>query len=384
MYVDKMKSSYLKLKQLALSELIFMLLVGVFFGILGNMVERPFIGIVCGTLIIALFASYTLILKTNEGVWSGLFAGILIGIVAIVISELIGGSTNSFVDSLLFSIVRGLILGAIAGALTRVQSEENDSFLTKLFLFFGSIFLVALLGVGVGLIIGVILGLMTNSQWWWVITAVLGGTVGGYLISVKQKPLLTIIISLLSAMFTIVLVWQNGILSGMFVGLLSGAIAPMLLVAFIGAFGGLAARGPVAMVVELIEAPQEMLSQGAATFLLPAMVLGLIIGTTTGGMLGLLILPTVLGIFGIFLGALDEIERNPLKHISIQTFINRIIIGTEKWPFQKPGSLLFQRQHRAQTLMGILVSLIIGIGGGYAGIFIINGVIKFIHGGGFL
>ncbi len=379
-----MKSSYLKLKQLALSELIFMLLIGVFFGILGSVVERPFIGIVCGTLVIALFASFTLILKTNEGVWSGLFTGILIGIVAIVISRLIGGNTDSFVDSFLFGIVRGLLLGAIAGALTRVQSEENDSFLTKLFLFFGSIFLVALLGVGVGLIIGLILGLMTNSQWWWVITAVLGGTVGGYLISVKQKPLLTIIISLLSAVLTIVVIWQNGILAGIIIGLLSGAIAPMLLVAFIGAYGGLTARGPVAMVVESIEAPQEMLSQGAAPFLLPAMVLGLIIGTTTGGVLSLLILPTILGIFGIFLGAFDELERNPSKHISTQSFIDRIIIGTEKWPFQKTGSLLFQQQHRTQTLIGILVSLIIGIGGGYAGIFIINSVITFIHEGGFL
>lgn len=376
-----MKTPSLKLKQLALSELIFMLLVGVFFGILGKVTERPFISIVCGSIIIALFASYILILKTNEGVWSGLFAGILIGLGTAVISTVVGGSTHPFASSFFFSTVRGLIFGAIAGALTRVLPEENDSFLTKSFLFFGSIFLVALLGAGVGLIIGVVLGVISNSQWWWVITAVLGGTVGGYLVSVKQKRLITIIISILSAILSVVVVWQNGILSGMFVGLLSGAIAPMLLVASIGAFGGLTARGPIAMVVELIEAPQEMLSQGSAPFLLPAMVLGLIIGTTTGGILSLVILPTILGIFGIFLGVHDELERKPLKHISSQTFIDKIIIGAEKWPFRKTVTLLFQPQHRTQILMAVLASLVVGIGGGYAGIFIINGVIEFIYNG---
>lgn len=384
MRLEKIKNSFLMLKQLALSELIFMLLVGVFFGIVGQIIRRPIIGIVCGTLIITLFAIYTLILKTNEGVWSGLFAGILIGIASVGISMILGGSTDSFGDSFLFSLIRGLIFGAIAGALTHAQPEEEDSLITKLFLFFGSILLVSLLGGGVGLIVGVVLGLINSSPWWWVITAVLGGTVGAYLASVKQKPLIILIVFLLSAAISVVVIWQNSVLAGVFVGLLSGAIAPMLMVSSISAVGGLTARGPIAMVIEAIEAPQDMLRQGAVPFLVPAMLLGLIIGTITSDIVSLLVLPTTLGLCGIFLGALEELERKPLKHINSRTFIDKIIIGADKWPIKKTAAFVFQPQHRQQLFVGIILSIIAGIGSGYAGIFIISGIIEYIQNSGVL
>jgi hypothetical protein len=374
-----MKTSYFNLKQLALSELIFMLLIGVFYGILGEVVERPLIGIICGIIIVAIFATYTLILKSNEGVWSGLFAGILIGIFAGIISFFLGGSTNTFMNSVLFGLVRGVIFGAIAGTFTHVQPDEGDSLGTRLFLIAGSIFIGSLLGAGVGLITGIVLGLIASSSLGLIITAVLASIASGYIASTLKNRLRMIIIAILSALIVILVVGLNGVLAGVLVGLLCGAIAPMLMVASIGAYGGLTARGPIAMIVEAAEAPYELLSQGAVPSLLPSMLLGLIIGTTSGGLASLLILSTILGILGIILGVLGELDRKPLKHISSRTLIDKIIIGADKWPIKKTGDLLLQPQNRKHSIVGLFISFIIGIGGGYAGIFIINGVIGFLQ-----
>jgi len=379
MHLEKMKSSYLKSIHLVLSELVFMLLVGTFWGILGVVAQRPFLGIACGIFLTALFATFAMILENNESIWSGLFAGIVIGVAAVGLSVFVGGSTGSFVAGFRFSLVRGLIFGAIAGAITRVKPGEGDAIYTKIFLMFGSILLGALLGAGVGLFSGVALGLILNNHGSWVVTAVLAGTVGGYLASVKQKPLIIFIVILLSAVGAVAVVYFDGIFSGMMIGLLSGAIAPMALVSLIGAYGGLTSRGPIAMVIEAFEAPQEMLSQGAIPFLVPAMLVGSIIGTTTAGVLSLLALPTILGVLGLFLGATGELERESSRHITSQTFIDKIIIGAEKWPVQKIVSLVFQKRRWKELLTALLLSLITGIGGGYIGIFLINGIIDFIQ-----
>ena len=376
-----MKASYFNLRQLALSELIFMILIGVFYGILGEVVERPLIGIVCGIIIVSLFATYTLILKTNEGLWSGLFAGILIGIFAGIISYFLGGSTNTFLESLLFGLIRGIVLGAIIGVFTRVQPDSNDAIGTRLFLVAGSTFIGALLGAGVGVITGLVLGLTVSSQWWWLIIVVLAGIVGGYIASIYQSWLRTTLVAITSALLALFIVSLGTIFTGVIIGLLCGAIAPMLMVSAIGAYGGLTARGPIAMIVEAVEAPHEMLSQNAVSSLLPSMLLGLIIGSTFSGLVSLLILSSILGIFGIILGVLGELDRKPLKHISSQALIDKIVIGSDKWPLRKIGELIFQPQNRKHGFVGIIISIITGFGGGYAGIFIINGVIIFLQNG---
>ena len=355
-----------------------MLLIGVFFGILGQVVERPYLGILCGILLVILFTAYTLTLNQNEGVWSGLIAGIILGVIAAAISLLIGGRHDTPLTGIVYGLIRGALYGAIAGLVTRVQSDPEDRLLTKLFLLAGSILLGAVLGGSVGAINGLFLGLIDDTIAGLIIITVLGAVVGSYLTPVRNQWLFMVIAFFVGG-GTAVLAWLfGGIPVGMAVGILSGAITPMLVVALIGAYGGLAARGPVAMIIEAVEAPRELVIQDPVPYLAPSILVGLLVGTTAQGLSSLLALPAILGAVGLLLGAIREVEKRPSHRVTAQTLIDVIIIGADKWPIQKVTKLLIHPTHRKKLAVGTIVSLLISIGGGGLGLLTIKALTQLI------
>lgn len=364
---------------MALSEFIFMFLIGGFLGILGLVVERPLAGVLCAVLLIALFGGYTIVLKQNEGIWSGLIAGIIIGTISALISLLLGGRPGSFQASVMFGLIRGGIFGGIAGVITRARPNKGDPVTTRVFLAGGSVLMGVVFGGGVGLITGVFLGVIHNSQWGTTIMIILGAIIGGYLAPIGQKRLFVFIAMLIGGATAVFALWPAGVIEGLFIGMLSGAAAPMLIVALIGVYGGLMARGPLAMLIEAIEAPREMIIQGAVPFLAPSVLMGLIIGATAQGMSSLLALPAVLGAIGLFLGALREVERRPSHRISSQAIIDTIIIGADKWPIRKTVDLLLLPHYRKKIFVSLLLSIVTGIGGGLGGMFMINTIIEFLQ-----
>jgi len=194
-----MDSSLLKSDSFDTSEIFFMLLIGVFFGMVGQVVERPFIGILCGILLAILFTAYTLTLHTNEGVWSGLIAGIILGIVAAVISILLSRQLDALPASIQFGLVRGALFGAIAGLLTHALPEEDDPWHTKLFLIIGSTLMGAVFGGGVGFITGLFLGLVNHTLTGLAVLTVLGIVVGGYLTPIQHRWVFIVLTALIGA-----------------------------------------------------------------------------------------------------------------------------------------------------------------------------------------
>ncbi len=368
-----MSSTLSCIKQLSRSETLFMILISILLGIIGGVVKRPFISIISSIFLIALFGIYILILSRNDGIWSGMIAGILIGIAIAGMSLLLRGKIDSPLHGALFGLTRGAIFGAGAGLITRAKPDSNDLIMTKLFLLFGSIFLGGFLGLVVGLISGSLLGLIHSSSWGWIITAVLGIIIGGYLSTHYQHPYRVPIGITLGSILALISYVSGGALSGIILGIFSGALVPMLLVALIGAYGGLASRGFIAMLQEAIEAPSEMINHGAVSFLLPAMLIGLIIGTTATGLSALLILPTGLAIIGIILGIIGNLSGHDKKQrITIRKIIEMIILGGDEWPIRQIATQPITQQHRQFTTAGLITGIFIGSIGSLAGIFLVT------------
>ena len=344
-----------------------MLLVGLVLGVMGGLLDKAWGALASAPVLVGIFGLYNYVLKRNGGILSGLVAGSIMGIVLGSASYFVGGSIDNAFNGAAFGLVRGAAIGAIAGVITRAQPHSDDRLVTKVFLAVGSIVVGALLAAGVGLAAGAILGAISSGAGGMAKAALLGAVVGGYLSSYERRPRRiaggVFVGALLAAGSAII----GGAVAGVILGGLSGAVAPMLLVALIGAYGGFSSRGWLAMVVEALEAPSEMLMQGAVPFLAPAMLVGVIVGTAGAGAGGLIALTVSLAFVGLMLGALGELEGRQSNRVTVRSIVEMVILGADEWPF----SLLIEQvrgRRRRAAATGLALGAVLGVAGSAVGI----------------
>ena len=340
--------------------LIYSGLMGLILGGIGGGVDEIGTAVISTAVLASLFGAYNQTLKQNSGILSGLIAGGLVGLFVSLAGLPISRNISGIFDGALFGLLSGVIAGGVIGVITHAQPQEDDSRPTKLFLIAGSIGLGAFLGGGVGLVAGAILGVISASWQGAIVAALAGGIVGGYLGSYYHKLHWILLgagaVALAAALSSLV----GGALAGLVLGIISGSFAPMLFVALIGAYGGLASRGVVAMAVEAIEAPSEMLTQGAVPFLVPAMMVGMIVGTAASGVGSLIVLPTALAVIGLTLGVFGELEGKPNNQVTVRTIVEMTMMGADEWPIRQ-AIYHITGPNRAKALLGIGANLLAGL-----------------------
>ncbi len=347
-----------RLRRPVLVVTLFMVVVGLVFGMIGGIVERTAVTVLGTAVLLAIFGAYDRVLKHNSALMSGLMAGGLIGLLVGGFGYLLGGGVTNLLDGTLFGLLRGIIVGAVVGGITRAQPDEDDPWYTIIFLFVGSLFIGAVLGASVGLISGFVLGLVRwHSSGIW-LAMVMGAVVGGYLGSYFSQNRAVWIGIVSGAVLTLGSSVIGGAIAGVTLGIVTGALAPMLLMAAIGAVGGLSSRGVKAMLVEATEAPTEMLHQGAFPFLAPAVIVGIIVGTAASGAGGLIALPICLAILGIFLAVFSEVDARIASNVTARTLVEMVILGADDLPVMAvPKKLMGQGR---TAVIGGLFGLVIG------------------------
>jgi hypothetical protein len=168
----------------------------------------------------------------------------------------------------------------------------------------------------------------------------------------------------------------GGAMAGVALGVVTGALAPMLLVAVIGAFGGLSSRGVKAMLVEAAEAPAEMLRQGAFPFLAPAIMVGIIVGTAASGATGLIALPICLAILGILLAVFSEVDGRIASNLNARTLVEMVILGADDLPIMAVPQKLIEDGKTA--VLGALWGLLLGGISATAGAWLIQRLLQII------
>ncbi len=355
------------------------ILISVLAGIAGGIVGQSGLAVVGTAVLVTLFGAYNQTFKRSNGLAGGMFAGGLLGLLVSTISLPLSHNISGVLDGALFGLLSGSVIGGAIGIITHARPDENDNIFTKLFLLFGSIGLGAVLGAGVGLTSGAILGLISVSESWSgiVVAALAGGIVGGYMGSYFQKISWIVVSGLLLALTAALSSWVNGTLAGLVLGLISGTFAPMFIVALIGAYGGLFSRGFKAMIVEALEAPSEMLLQGAVPFLVPAMMVGMMVGTAASGIGGMILLPISLAIVGLMLAVVGELEGKPNNKVTIRAIVEMTMMGAEDWPLRQAVKQI-TGINRKTAVIGALISLLTGTIGCTAGIYLGRWLSQFI------
>ncbi len=357
----------------------FVILIGMLTGVIGGIVDQYGLAVVCTAVLVTLFGAYSQTFKRSNGLAGGMFAGGLLGLLVSTIGLPLSHNINGVLDGALFGLISGLVIGGSIGIITHARPDENDNKFTKLFLLFGSIGVGAVLGAGVGLTSGAILGLISVSESWSgiVVAALAGGIVGGYIGSYFQKIRWIVTSALLLALAAAFSSWINGALAGLVLGLISGTFAPMFIVALIGAYGGLFSRGIKAMIVEAVEAPAEMLLQGAVPFLVPAMMVGMMVGTAASGIGGMILLPISLAIVGLMLAVVGELEGKPNNKVTIRAIVEMTMMGADDWPLRQVIKQI-TGINRKVAVTGALASLLAGITGCATGIYLGEWLSQFI------
>lgn len=338
---------------------IFMVEVGLILGMIGGMVERTAVTVLSTAVLLAVFGAYDRVLKHNHALMSGLLAGGFIGLVVSFFGYLLGGNVTNLLNGTLFGLLRGIIVGAVVGGITRAQPDEGDPWYTAVFLLLGSLFIGAVLGASVGLISGFVLGLVRWHSWGILLGTAMGAVVGGYLGSYSQQTRSIIMGVVAGTLITLLGSFIGGAVAGVVLGVVTGALAPMLLVALIGAMGGLTSRGVKAMLVEAAEAPTEMLRQGAFPFLAPAVIVGIIVGTAASGVSGLIALPICLALLGIFLAVFSEVDGRVASTLTARTLVEMVILGADDLPIMAVLKKLVGG-NRQTAVIGALHGLILG------------------------
>ncbi|MCA9953559.1 MAG: hypothetical protein KC434_02490 [Anaerolineales bacterium] len=337
---------------------IFMAEIGLILGMIGGIVERTAVTVLSTAVLLAIFGAYDRVLKHNHALMSGVLTGGFIGLVVSFFGYLLGGNVTNLLNGTLFGLLRGIIVGAVVGGITRAQPDEGDPWYTAGFLLLGSLFIGAVLGASVGLISGFVLGLVRWHSWGIWLGMAMGAIVGGYLGSYLRQTRTIVIGVVAGAIITLVGSIIGGAVAGVVLGLVSGALAPMMLVAFIGAMGGLTSRGVKAMLIEAGEAPAEMLRQGAFPFLAPAVIVGIIVGTAASGEGGLIALPICLAILGIFLAVFSEVDGRLVSTLTARTLVEMVILGADDLPIMAvPQKLIGNGQ---TAVMGAVFGLVLG------------------------
>lgn len=340
-------------------DFLFMVIIGTCLGILGGVADEVAGSLIGAILLLGLFGAYNNVLEGNRGMMSGLVAGGISGIIVGQIGLLLGGLPGTPVSAALFGLVRGMLLGAVVGLLTRARPDEGDSSGVALFLVFGSIVVGAFLGAGVGLAAGLTLSIVGLSWWGTIVALLLGVVIGGYLGSYFQARRAVFSGAALFGLLSFGSAFVGGAFEGLVIGLLAGALTPMLVVAMIGFSGGLTSRGFKAGLEEAVEAPEEMIQQGAVPFLAPAMVLGVIVGAVASGEGGLLALAVTLALTGMILGVITEIERRQTNRLTIRRLIEMIMLGSDRWPLLEMVAKVSGKNWRA-AVIGAAIGLVLG------------------------
>lgn len=346
-----------------------LLAMGGLLGFLSGLINTPFYGLFSTIILAIAFSIYYPLLKRPQSLRMSLWAGGTIGLVLGCINWLIGGTILNIGTGIIFGLTRGGMIGAIAGLITHAVSEENDPLITKAFLVVGSIFLGSVLGGSVGLLTGVFLGLLGTGMSAVIGGFILGGIVGGYLGSYYKSAHWIRAGAVAGAALATVGAMAGNPIAGMVLGAMSGAMAPMLFVAFIGAVGGLTSRGVKAMVIEALEAPTEMLEQGAVPFLVPAVITGLIVGGGVSSSYSLIALPSSLALVAATLGTLAELgSRANTPEITPKTIVEIAMMGAENWPITPLTQQFTAIVHEKETLLQIGIQTSISILGAIGGI----------------
>ncbi len=347
-------------------NLLFVLLVGICLGILGGLVNKLAGALVGAAVLLALFGAYNNVFDNNRRLMSGLVAGGITGAVVGEIAFLLGGIPENIWQAALFGMVRGMLLGAVVGLITRARPDEGDSASVALFLVFGSMVVGAVLGAGVGLVTGLTIALISTGWWGSILALLLGLVVGGYLGSYFQTRQTVISSAIIFGLLALAGTLFQGILAGLVMGMLAGALTPMLVVAAIGFFGGLTSRGLQAGAVEAIEAPAEMIQQGAVPFLAPAILVGIIVGVAAAGEGAMIALAVTLAIIGMLLGVIIEIEQRQVNRLTIGRLIEMIMLGSDRWPIVEMVMRLSGKNRRT-AVTGAVMGLILGVLGAAIG-----------------
>ncbi|MEM7333438.1 MAG: hypothetical protein AAF490_15215 [Chloroflexota bacterium] len=356
MISHKLKSA----SRYAVSKYAFGFAFGLFIGVLGGVAERPLIGVVCAGFLTMILAGFHTVFNRTLGVFTGITSGALLGIMIAVGLIAFGGLVGTGRAGVMFGLTRGGIMGGVLGFLTRAETSEDDPWHVSIFLAVGSFVVGAILGGVVGAFSGFLLGALRQNEFAAAIGGLLGGIVGGYLVSSNDNPRLIAAGAIVGAILTGLGTIIGGSVNGVFLGAISGSIVPILFMMIIGMYGGLH-RGPKALLLEAAQTPREMLAQGAIPMIAPAMLIGVIVGTAVVGIRAILVIPTILALVGIFLGALGELEGLKANRVSPKAIVEILILGLDRWPWKRLVNRL--RNQRVDVLKASLLGFLVGLAG---------------------
>ena len=364
-------------KSRRLQTVLFMLLIGSWFGVMGALLQRDVASLVSAALILAFYGAYVDVLTNNRGIMSGLVVGLIIGVIIGTLSFITVSDIQTVFQGAISGLLRGLVIGGIVGFITRAHPDEGDHWFTAVFLFIGSIFLGAVLGAAVGLVSGVLLSLIKIALWGKALAVILGAIVGGYLGSYYKDRRSMMIGAISGMILAAISVIVDGSFAGVVLGMMSGALAPIMLMGAIGLYGG-SSRGFKAMIVESIEAPADMIQQGAVPFLVPSIIVGIIVGTAATGAGGMLAITVSLGLIGLLLGIIRELEGHANNRVTMRKMIELVILGEEDWPVEEvTGSL--KGKNRNTAVAGAVLGIVLGLLSAGLGVWLGSTLIAYIE-----
>ena len=346
-------------KSKRLHTMLFMLLIGAWFGVMGALLDQEIGSLLGAAVLLALYGAYVDVLNSSRGVMSGVVAGAVIGVIIGVLSYFSVSDIQTVGQGAMFGFLRGLVIGGIVGYITRAHADEGDHWFTAVFLVVGSIFLGAVLGAAVGLVSGALISLIQFALWGKALAVVLGGIVGGYLGTFYKDRRSTMSGAIGGMIIAAISVLIGGAIAGVVLGMMSGALAPIMLMGAIGFYGG-SSRGIKAMFVEAAEAPADMIQQGAVPFLAPSVIVGIIVGTAATGESGVLALIVSLALIGLLLGVIRELEGHANNRVTMRKMVELLILGEDTWPVQEvTGSL--RGENRQAAMIGAATGIVMGL-----------------------
>ena len=352
-----------------------MISIGVSLGLLGGLVQKALLGIIWAVVLVSIWGAYSQVMTNNIPLMRGVIVGGGLGTAVGVIGWLMAGSIQNAGSGALFGLMRGILIGTAVGVATRANSEESDSQQTRLLIIGGSIVLGAVLGGLVGLTAGIILGLigegLSGAVRATIAGAILGAIVGSYLKDIRWVAVTAATLAILAAASALI----GGAVAGVVIGGISGSFAPILLVSGIGAFGGLSSRGLKAMVVEALEAPMEMMEQGAVPFLAPALIIGMIVGAVSAGVTGIMALTITFAILGLFFGILGGINSGSSSKVTLRSMVEAAMLGAEAWPVRHVVERVTKEPRQAAVGVGIGAGA--AVIGGLAGVWLSHLMLNF-------
>lgn len=347
----------------------FTLLAGGVWGVLGVLVKRPIISIFAAAFIMLILWGLLTLSDYNRSIYSGLLSGALLGLILAIFTALTKGTVTSWQTGVLYGMLRGMLIGAIFGLLTRAEPEEHDPLAVRLFLWVGSAVLGLISGGIVGIFTGYFVGLLQTNPLGLPIAFLIGAVVGGYLTSRSGRVAPILIGALSFGLLTVFGELIGTLASGIFLGSMSGALAPLALMLVIGTYGG-AQRNVRAVIRDTLQTPREMIAQGAVPVFAPAMLVGLVLGTAVVGSESALVLPSLLGMLGMLLGAVEEGYSRSAPIVYPQTIVERLILGADRWPLRRLTQQISSK--RLLLLRRCSMGALLGIAGSGTGVMLAN------------